>query len=134
MSHPVPCTAQNRDAIAPRNAREGQRVHEHRQDCTRAIASRGNKPASSRSVQVNGPDRAHAEPRPEHRHSSATETQPCWIPSWISQTSPTECRDNIWDYLISTDYLNDLKNGPMLATEMASHGRPALWNSPCARA
>ena len=26
-------------------------------------------------------------------------------------------QDNIWDYLIATDYLHDLKNGPMLATE-----------------
>jgi peptide/nickel transport system substrate-binding protein len=26
-------------------------------------------------------------------------------------------QDNIWDYLIAADYLNDLKNGPMLATE-----------------
>ncbi|HLB96902.1 MAG TPA: ABC transporter substrate-binding protein, partial [Acetobacteraceae bacterium] len=23
-------------------------------------------------------------------------------------------QDNIWDYLIATDYLHDLKNGPML--------------------
>ena len=26
-------------------------------------------------------------------------------------------QDNIWDYLIATDYLHDLKQGPMLATE-----------------
>ena len=59
---------------------------------------------------------AHAETRPNI--VIAVQQNPTLLDPFLDISNVSyRVQDNIWDYLISTDYLNDLKNGPMLATE-----------------
>jgi peptide/nickel transport system substrate-binding protein len=61
------------------------------------------------------PRQAHADSRPNI--VVAVQQNPNLIDPFLEITNVSyRVQDNIWDYLIATDYLHDLKNGPMLAT------------------
>src|SRR5215472_1707460 len=59
---------------------------------------------------------AHAETRPNI--VIAVQQNPTLLDPFLDISNVSyRVQDNIWDYLIATDYLHDLTNGPMLATE-----------------
>jgi peptide/nickel transport system substrate-binding protein len=60
--------------------------------------------------------RAQAESRPDI--VIAVQQNPSLIDPFLEISNVSyRVQDNVWDYLIATDYLHDLRNGPMLATE-----------------